>query len=185
VFDGAAGRPYRPDDPTHPLSVYGRTKCEGEAAVLANGPSALVVRTGWVHSAGAGNFVTRMIDLMKERDILRVVADQVGTPTHAPGLASALWALGRAGASGLHHYSDAGVASWYDFASAIAELAAARGLVPEVRVVPVTSAEFPTAARRPSFSVLDKSRTWALLGGPAPYWRVNLAASIDGMSAHG
>jgi dTDP-4-dehydrorhamnose reductase len=110
---------------------------------------------------------------------VRVVADQIGTPTWAPSLARALWALADAGARGLHHYTDAGVASWYDFAAAIEEESRAAGLRDRlVRVVPINSADYPMPAPRPFYSVLDKSATWALLGGPAPHWRVNLRENM-------
>ena len=175
VFDGSGSRPYRPDDAVNPLSIYGRTKLEGERAVAAADPDALIVRTAWVHSAGGANFVDTMLRLMRERDRLGIVADQVGTPTHAASLARALWALADAGATGIHHYTDAGVASWYDFAVAVEEEARALGLLDRpVRVEPIATADYPTPARRPAYSVLDKSASWAAIGGPAPHWRVNL-----------
>jgi dTDP-4-dehydrorhamnose reductase len=108
-----------------------------------------------------------------------VVADQLGTPTWAPSLAGALWALAAQGTTGLHHYTDAGVASWYDFAVAVAEEGAAAGLLDRAaRVVPIATADYPTPAPRPAYSVLDKSATWALLGGPALHWRVNLRKNM-------
>ncbi|HYJ31377.1 MAG TPA: sugar nucleotide-binding protein, partial [Allosphingosinicella sp.] len=126
------------------------------------------------------NFVNTMLRLMAERDEVRVVADQIGTPTWAPSLAAALWRLAELRASGIHHFTDAGIASWYDFAVAIAEEARAMGLVEApARIVPIATADYPTPARRPAFSVLDKSATWALLGRPAPHWRVNLRANLQ------
>ncbi len=127
VFDGDSARAYRPGDAPHPLSVYGRSKLEGEQAVLAAlGARAVVLRTSWVYGAHGRNFLHTMLRLMRERGAVRVVADQIGTPTATPPLAEALWQFAkRPGLAGVHHWTDAGVASWYDFAVAIAEEAAA------------------------------------------------------------
>ncbi|MGE4411458.1 MAG: dTDP-4-dehydrorhamnose reductase [Sphingobium sp.] len=183
VFDGQRGIPYRPDAPTAPIGAYGRTKLAGE---IAAGPEALIVRTAWVYGATGHNFVRTMLRLMAERDEVRVVADQIGTPTFAPHLASALWALYAAGARGIHHYTDSGAASWYDFAVAIQEEALAMGLLERaVPVIPITTADYPTPARRPSYSVLDKAATFALLGGPAPHWRDGLRRMLKDVKDHG
>lgn len=177
VFDGAQGRPYRPDDPRRPLSVYGQTKAAGEDAA---GPGAIVVRTSWVHAAGGANFVRKMIALMNEREELRVVADQIGAPTWATGLAAALWTLGQHGRAGIWHYRDCGVASWYDFAEAIGHEALALGLVTRVpRIVPVATDAFPTPARRPGFSLLDIDATSAFLGEAPAHWRANLKTMLQ------
>jgi dTDP-4-dehydrorhamnose reductase len=179
VFDGNGSRPYRPDDPVGPLSVYGRSKLEGEHAVTAGDPDALIVRTAWVYAAAGANFVNTMLRLMRERDTLGIVADQIGTPTHAASLARAIWTLVASGATGIYHYTDAGVASWYDFAVAIEEEARSIGLLDRsVRVEPIATADYPTPARRPAYSVLDKSATWAAIGGAAPHWRVELRAML-------
>lgn len=179
VFGGGACTPRAPGDPVAPQGVYARTKLAGEQAVAAADPDALIVRTAWVYAPAGQNFVNTMLRLMKERDEIRVVADQLGTPTWAPSLAGALWALAAQGAKGLHHYTDAGVASWYDFAVAVAEEGAEAGLLDRpARVVPIATADYPTLAPRPAYSVLDKSATWALLGGPAPHWRVNLRKNM-------
>jgi dTDP-4-dehydrorhamnose reductase len=176
VFDGTSGIPYAPDAPTNPLNAYGRTKLAGEVAA---GARALVIRTAWLYAPTGANFVRTMLRLMAERPEVRVVADQVGTPTYAPGLAAALWTLAQAHATGIYHYSDSGVASWYDFAVAIQEEALAIGLLDKtVPVIPVPTAEFPTPAKRPSYSVLDKSSTFERLGGATPHWRVNLRKMI-------
>jgi len=181
VFDGSAGTPYAPDTPTNPLGVYGRTKRDGE---LAAGEDALIVRTAWVYAPTGGNFVRTMLRLMRERPEVRVVADQIGTPTYAPGLAAALWAMAAQGAVGLHHYTDSGVASWYDFAVAIQEEALVAGLLESaVPVIPIATSDFPTPAKRPSYSVLDKSSTFAILGGPTPHWRANLRTMIAAIRA--
>lgn len=183
VFDGKASRPYLPADRPAPLSVYGRSKLAGERAV---GPDNLVVRTAWVYAGTGVNFLTTMMRLMHERDEIGVVADQIGTPTSATSLARALWRLAEAGAKGIHHYTDAGVASWYDFAVAIEEEGRAAGLLRRaVKVHPIAAAEFPRPAVRPSFSVLDKSSSWNMLDGPPLHWRKSLRAALMEMKAHG
>ena len=172
VFDGSSARAYLPDDARNPLSVYGRTKAEGEDHLRSED---LLVRTAWVYEAGGSNFVRTMIRLMKERDELGVVADQIGSPTWATGLAHTIWRLVKGEATGTFHHSDAGVASWYDFAVAIAEEAQALGLiarVPEIR--PITTRDYPTPAKRPMFSLLDCRATREVLGEPPVHWRKNL-----------
>lgn len=177
VFDGSSSRPYSPDDRPAPLSVYGRSKLAGEVA--AAGPANLILRTSWVYSADGANFVSTMLRLMAERDEVRVVADQVGTPTHALSLARATWRLVEKDAGGIHHFTDAGVASWYDFAVAIAEEAREAGLLArEVRVIPIPTDDYPTPARRPAFSVLDKASCWKLLSTPSRHWRAELRDAL-------
>ncbi|ATP17598.1 dTDP-4-dehydrorhamnose reductase [Sphingobium yanoikuyae] len=183
VFDGAAGTPYPTDAATSPLGVYGATKLEGERLA---GADALIVRTAWVYAPTGGNFVRTMLRLMSERSEVRVVADQIGTPTYAPALADALWAMSQTGAKGIYHYTDAGVASWYDFAVAIQEEALEAGLLTEkVPVIPIATSDFPTAAERPGYSVLDKSATYALIGKIAPHWRDNLRIMLKEIKTHG
>jgi dTDP-4-dehydrorhamnose reductase len=181
VFDGTAGTPYAPDAPTSPLGVYGETKLAGETLA---GEDALIVRTAWVYAPVGGNFVHTMLRLMKERPEIRVVADQIGTPSYAPALAAAIWKLIDVGATGIHHYTDSGAASWYDFAVAIYEEGRAAGLLDkDVSILPIATADYPTPARRPSYSVLDKGKTFAALGGPGPHWRTHLRAMIAGVQA--
>lgn len=169
VFDGTASQPIPPDALPAPVSVYGATKLAGE---IAAGPDALIVRTAWVYAAQGSNFVHTMLRLMRERDEVRVVADQIGTPTHAASLARAIWAL--AGQKGIFHWTDAGVASWYDFAVAIEEEALAIGLVDRAAaIIPIRTADYPTPARRPAYGVLDKTATWSITG-PAAHWRAEL-----------
>jgi dTDP-4-dehydrorhamnose reductase len=180
VFDGAASVPYRPDAATNPLGVYGRTKRDGERAVIDELPNhSTIVRTAWVYAATGANFVRTMLRVMRANGAVRVVADQVGTPTAARSLADTLWRIaGNPEIRGIHHWTDAGVASWYDFAVAIAEEGADLGLVPAgVTVSPITTADYPTPARRPSYSVLDK-RSLASYGLAPTHWRQRLRAVL-------
>ncbi len=178
VFDGRSSMPYAPDAPTNPLGAYGVTKRDGE---LAAGADALIVRTAWVYAAVGSNFVHTMLRLMRERDELRVVADQIGTPTHAASLAGAIWTLAAHGATGTYHWTDAGAASWYDFAVAIQEEALARGLLTlAIPVIPIRTADYPTPAARPNYSVLDKTTTFAITG-PARHWRDELRDCLTSM----
>lgn len=185
VFDGRSATPYRPESETGPLSVYGRTKLDGESRVLASlANRAVVLRTSWVYDAGGRNFVRTMIRLMNERRAVRVVADQVGTPTSAHSVAEVLWRFAQHEACGIFHWSDAGVASWYDFAVAIAEEGARLGIVPkDVEVTPIATEEYPTPAKRPAFSVLDKRATVAALGIKPVHWRVNLRRVLGEMAS--
>ncbi|MCA3255046.1 MAG: dTDP-4-dehydrorhamnose reductase [Alphaproteobacteria bacterium] len=184
VFDGTQSSPYLPGQPVAPLGVYGASKAAGEAAVQAALPEALIVRTAWVYAASGANFMLTMLRLMASQPALRVVGDQIGTPTHAASLARAIWSLAGAGATGLHHYTDAGAASWYDFAVAIQEEALALGLLARaIPVAPIRTADYPTPARRPAYSVLDKTDTYAALGTPAAHWRAELRAALHELAA--
>jgi dTDP-4-dehydrorhamnose reductase len=177
VFDGTAADPYTPDAPRNPQSAYGRTKAEGEDKLRSED---LLVRTAWVYEAGGANFVRTMIRLMNEREELGVVADQVGSPTWATGLARTIWALAEQGASGTFHHSDDGAISWHDFAVAIAEEAQALGLVKRIPVIKaITTADYPTPARRPAFSLLDCSKTRAAIGDQPVHWRTNLRLMLE------
>jgi dTDP-4-dehydrorhamnose reductase len=172
VFDGGSNRAYAPDARRNPLSTYGLSKAAGEDAA---GEGALIVRTSWVYAAGGGNFVRTMLRLMRERDELSVVHDQLGAPTLASGLAATIWALIAANATGIYHHRDAGVASWYDFAVAIQEEALALGMLTRtIPIHPIPASAYPVPARRPAFSLLDDSATRALLGDAPPHWRANL-----------
>lgn len=183
VFNGDNGVPYKPDDATSPVSVYGRSKLAGEEAVRQANADALIVRTAWVYGAHGANFMKTMLRLMDERSQVNVVSDQIGTPTHSVSLARALWALAQTDASGTHHFTDAGVASWYDFAVAIKEEALAAGLLQRsVPVNPIRSRDYPTPARRPAYSVLDKESCWNLLGQPSAHWRVELRKAMTQLS---
>ncbi|MGB5550833.1 MAG: dTDP-4-dehydrorhamnose reductase [Thermoanaerobaculia bacterium] len=181
VFDGERGRPYQPEDIPNPLNIYGASKRRGEEYVLdATDGSALILRTAWLYSGLGRNFVTAMLRRMNDGQALEIVADQVGTPTWAKGLAESIW---RAAASsrlqGLHHWTDAGVASWYDFAVAIQEEALACGLLGRPTVIrPINTVDYPTPAKRPRFSVLDKTTTWSGLAIQPLHWRAALRSML-------
>jgi dTDP-4-dehydrorhamnose reductase len=186
VFDGLQCRPYRVEDATAPVNVYGASKLAGEHAIMATaGLPWVIVRTAWVYGAHGKNFLRTMLRLFAEGRSPTVVDDQVGTPTHARSLARALWkAAADPEFAGLQHYTDAGVASWYDFAVAILEEARARGLVgPDVTVAPIPSSRYPTPARRAPYGVLDKTDTWNRLGGPPAHWREELRRALTEISA--
>ncbi|MBN2679236.1 dTDP-4-dehydrorhamnose reductase [Acidithiobacillus montserratensis] len=173
VFDGHRPTPYPTDSLRRPLGVYGASKAAGEVEVeRILGSKVLILRTAWVYSAHGKNFVKTMLRLMKEKESLGVVGDQLGSPTWAAGLAAAIWRAGEEpGFHGIQHWTDAGVASWYDFAVAIQEEALALGLLS--RAIPlqmIASSSYPTPARRPACAVLDKSASYAALGA-APHWR--------------
>jgi dTDP-4-dehydrorhamnose reductase len=181
VFDGDATRPYRPDDTARPLSVYGSSKLAGEQALIAQpGLDWRIVRTAWVYASSGRNFVLTMLRLFRERPVVRVVADQIGTPTSARSLAQCVWAAALdAGSPAILHFTDAGVASWYDFAVAIYEEARALGLITaEVKIEPIRTDQYPTPARRPAFSVLDCDATRERLGLSAVHWRKNLRETL-------
>lgn len=180
VFDGRQSRPYLPDDAVNPVNVYGESKLAGETAVRRIlGNEALILRTAWVYASRGRNFLVTMLRLMQEREELRVVEDQVGTPTHADDLADAILdAIQRSG-TGTHHWTDAGVASWYDFAVAIQRLGAAAGLdVADCRIVPIPGTEYPTPAQRPPFTVLDKTSFRTLLDRHGLHWQSTLETAI-------
>lgn len=171
VFDGTGHRPYTEDMATSPLGAYGRTKLAGEEAVKASGCRYLILRTAWLYSEYGNNFLKTMLRLTSERETLRVVFDQVGTPTYAGDLALAIFSLieaGRyAGNEGVYHFTDEGVCSWYDFA---VEIAAAAGHG-TCRIIPCHTSEFPTKATRPAYSVLDKTRFKETFRMDIPHWR--------------
>jgi dTDP-4-dehydrorhamnose reductase len=183
VFDGHRGTPWPPDAASAPRSVYGDSKRRGEEAVRdLLGARAIVVRTSWVYAARGRNFVRSMLSRMCAGDALRVVADQVGAPTSAPSLARALWAsleLGR-GAGRTLHWTDAGVASWYDLAVAVQEEALVRGmLTAPVPIAPIMTRDYPTAAVRPLYSVLETHSSADAFSVPAEHWRVALRRVMD------
>jgi dTDP-4-dehydrorhamnose reductase len=181
VFDGESARAYTPQDEPRPMSAYGRTKLQGEQAVTAMLPkAAIVLRTSWVYAATGRNFLLTMLRLMAERGAVRVVADQIGAPTTADSIACALWRMAeRRDAYGVHHWTDAGVASWYDFAVAIAEEAQALGKLQRPAVVtPIATEDYPTAARRPRCSLLDSRETRRAFGLSQLHWRAALRSVL-------
>lgn len=180
VFDGAKSSPYLPNDCPRPTGQYGASKLEGEKRVKEiYGDQALIIRTAWVYSVHGNNFVKTMLRLMTERDQLGVVADQVGTPTWAAGLARAIWQLADSEITGIYHWTDSGVASWYDFAVAIYEEATKIGLLTgSMDIHPLCTKEYPTTAHRPAYSVLEKSSTFNAIGYFAPHWRTQLRVML-------
>ena len=177
VFDGTGTKPYLPGDEPKPSGVYGASKLQGERAVMAETSSrALILRTAWVYSIHGSNFVKTMLRLMAEREELGVVDDQVGTPTWAKELAKTIWLIaGKTDMQGTYHWTDDGKASWYDFALAIQEEAYGLGLLQKtIPIKPIKTEEYPTPARRPAYSVLDKTSTLEALDCKPPHWRKSL-----------
>lgn len=174
VFDGASPEPYTEESPAAPQSVYGRTKLAGEEAIRASGCKHLILRTSWLYSEYGHNFLKTMLRLTAERERLNVVFDQTGTPTYAGDLALAIFSIVEkgmyAGNEGTYHFSDEGACSWYDFA---VEIAAAVGH-DKCRIEPCRTADYPTAARRPAYSVLDKSKLKRTFGIEIPHWRESM-----------
>jgi dTDP-4-dehydrorhamnose reductase len=186
VFDGSGTRPYREDDAAAPLGAYGASKWAGEQAVRASGAAHKIFRLCWVYGPRGGNFLLTMLRLAREREVLRVVADQQGTPTPAAWIADATAEAlrRRPEASGTWHLAAGGQASWFEFASEIVGRAAAMGLIEKApRVEPITTAEFPTRARRPARSVLDTSRLAADFGLRLPPWQDGVAECLERLRA--
>ena len=182
VFNGSQGSPYKPDQPVDPLGVYGASKAAGESAAASVLDSArlCILRTSWVYGPVGKNFLLTMLRLMRERQELGVVADQVGCPTATSGLAKACWAVLEHNVSGVHHWSDAGAATWYDFAVAIADLGERAGLLHNpVQINPLTTADYPTPAKRPCYSLLDSSFTREALALGSSHWRLALENVIS------
>ena len=183
VYHGAKNEPLRETDPVSPKGVYARTKLAGERAALAENPHTMVLRTSWVYAPHGHNFVRTMLRLAAERPEIRVVFDQIGTPTYAPDLAEAVMHIVQkverqevalADFAGIWHYSNEGVASWYDFAHAIFSRTGAG-----TRLVPIETREFPTPARRPPFSVLNKAKVKAQFGLDIPHWQDSLERCLS------
>lgn len=175
VFDGTACSPYSTDHPTAPTSVYGETKLKGEQAAIAVWPETVIIRTSWLYSTFGNNFVKTMIRLGNERDSLSVVFDQVGSPTNAADLASAIITIINQDCkvSGIFHFSNEGVCSWYDFAHSIMQK---KGL--DCELSPVDSSGFPTKATRPNYSVMDKARIKESYNISIPHWEEALDACL-------
>lgn len=175
VFDGTKHTPYVEDDETCPNSVYGRTKLVGELNVQKLCERSMIIRTAWLYSTFGNNFVKTMIRLGKERPVLGVIFDQIGTPTYARDLAVAIMtAINEGIVPGIYHFSNEGVTSWYDFTKAIHRIAG----IKECQVRPLHTAEYPTPANRPHYSVLDKTRIKTVYGIEIPYWEESLEECI-------
>ena len=186
VFDGSASRPYREDDATAPLGVYGASKLAGENALRASGARHAILRTAWVYSAHGHNFLRTILRLAGEREELRVVADQRGAPTPAAWIADASARILAQGVenSGTWHLVAGGETSWHGFAEAIMQEAQAAGLLQRVpRVLPIATADYPTPARRPAYSVMDTARLRRDFGIAPPDWRDGLRAVVAGIAA--
>ena len=181
VFDGSSSKPYVETDSVNPQSIYGKTKLLGEQLCINENPETVIIRTSWLYSAFGNNFVKTMLRLGAERGKLNVVFDQVGTPTYAADLANAILAIIKLCENepkrfipGVYHYSNEGVASWFDFAKAIFEISEVKCIVS-----PGRSGEFPTPAKRPEFSVLDKSKIKTTFGLEIPYWKDSLITCVE------
>jgi dTDP-4-dehydrorhamnose reductase len=176
VFDGNSSKPLREDDRTSPINVYGESKLRGEELARLEDPDVLIIRTAWVYSEFGNNFVKTMIRLMKERDSVNVINDQIGSPTYAADLAAAILKI--CGAEkfvpGIFHYSNAGRISWYDFACAIKELTGS-----SCKVNPIPSSAYPTAARRPKFSLLNTSKITSMYSLTIPEWKNSLVKCLE------
>ncbi|WP_411869757.1 dTDP-4-dehydrorhamnose reductase [Vulcanococcus limneticus] len=189
VFNGRQGSPYRPEQPRDPLGAYGASKAAGEEAVeellgatagIDGTSQGVILRTSWVIGPVGHNFALTMLRLHRERDQIGVVADQVGCPTSTVTLASACWRAIERNLAGIHHWSDAGAASWYDVAVAVGELGSELGLLERMaQVNPITTAEFPTPAQRPSYSLMECSDTRKALELPAAHWRQALRELLE------
>lgn len=179
VFDGTNHRPYRESDKVNPISQYGTTKRKGETALLALAPEALIIRTAWLYSTFGNNFVKTMLRLADSQPEIKVVSDQVGTPTYARDLAAAIAKIlhSHQWVPGIFHFTDEGAASWYDFAKAIFRIAGKN-----VKVTPIPTEDFPTPANRPAYSILDKTRIKATYGVKIPHWEESLRDCMNLLS---
>ncbi len=173
IFDGTASQPYKETHKTNPVSVYGQSKLQGEVLAIRNAPSTIIIRTAWVYSSFKANFVKTMLRLMKEKESINVVSDQFGCPTYAADLAAAILQIIASNQSkenpGIYNYSNAGITNWYEFAVAIKKLTGSNCIVN-----PITTAEYPTAAKRPAFSVLDTSKIKETFNLHIPNWEESL-----------
>jgi dTDP-4-dehydrorhamnose reductase len=182
VFNGDKGSPYLTDDPIQPLGVYGASKAQGELAISNTLPKqSCIIRTSWVYSTHGNNFVKTMLRLMADKPELGIISDQIGSPTYAKNLAKACILAVKNKVCGIHHWTDAGVASWYDFAVAIQEIAIEKGLLNnKIPINPIRTIDYPTPAARPSYSVLDKtSCNTAFSELPLVHWRTQLINMMD------
>ncbi|MDO3642702.1 dTDP-4-dehydrorhamnose reductase [Mucilaginibacter sp. L3T2-6] len=176
VFKGDISRPLKETDAASPISVYGQTKLDGELAVAAALDKHFIIRTGWLYSEYANNFVKTMLRLGSERSELKIIADQVGTPTYAIDLAGFILNIieNNSDAYGTYHYSNEGVTSWFDFARAVFDISGIK-----VKAIPIRTDEYITKASRPAYSVMDKSKAKQTFGIEIPYWRDSLAICLN------
>jgi len=176
IFKGDEPTPRLEDDIAEPISVYGLTKLEGEQDIIRILDEHYILRTSWLYSEFGNNFVKTMLKLGAERDLLKIIADQVGSPTYAIDLADCILDIITSGktAYGVYHYSNEGVTSWYDFAMGIFDISGT-----EVKVLPIRTSEYPTKATRPAFSVMDKAKIKNTFNIEIPYWRHSLATCIE------
>jgi len=179
IFAGNSPHPLIETDPTEPISVYGLTKLEGEQVIFPLTEKYFILRTSWLYSEYANNFVKTMLKLGKERAELKIIADQVGSPTYAIDLASAVLQIIESGSNayGIYHYSNEGVTSWYDFAQGIFDISKT-----EVKTFPIRTAEYPTKAMRPAYSVMDKAKIKKTFSIEIPYWRHSLEKCIAALA---
>jgi len=176
VFDGNTSIAYKEDHLPNPMGVYGQTKLKGEQAIIEHLEQHFIIRTAWLYSEYGNNFLKTMIQLSNDRNDLSVVVDQIGTPTYASDLASTIirFINSKNNQYGLYHYSNEGVASWYDFAKAIFDERQS-----DINLTPIKSESYPTPAKRPHFSVLDKSKIKSCLNIEIPYWRDSLKKALN------
>ncbi len=182
VFDGTNYRPYRESDKVNPISQYGTTKRKGETSLLALSPEAIIIRTAWLYSSFGHNFLKVMLEKANTQQDLKVVCDQIGTPTYARDLAAAIVKViqSHQWVPGIYHFTNEGAASWYDFAKAIFRIAGINK-----KVIPIPTEDYPTAAKRPSYSILDRSRIKATYGVEIPHWEESLSDCIKLMKQNG
>jgi dTDP-4-dehydrorhamnose reductase len=175
VFKGDVAHPLTETDDARPISVYGQTKLDGELAIAAILKEHFIIRTGWLYSEYANNFVKTMLKLGSERDGLKIIADQVGTPTYAIDLAAFIFTVinSQSKAFGIYHYSNEGVTSWFDFARAIFDISET-----QIKTIPIRTDEYPTKATRPAYSVMDKTKAKQTFNIEIPYWRDSLISCI-------
>lgn len=177
VFDGTADKPYKETDLTNPVSVYGKSKLQGEELAVQHCPSAIIIRTSWLYSSFKNNFVKTMLRLMKEKESIGVVSDQYGSPTYAADLALAIMRIIKSDLSkenpGIYHYANAGSTSWHTFAVAIKKISGSN-----CAVNPITTSEYPTAAKRPAYSVMDTTKIAATFPVAVPDWEESLQKCI-------
>lgn len=177
VFDGSSEKPYKESDHTHPINMYGESKQKGELHALENDPKSVIIRTSWLYSRYGQNFVKTMLRLMQERDELRIVSDQQGSPTHAADLANAVCRIITGNNNipgGIYHFANQGVTTWYHFANAIRQEAGYT-----CSITPIPSSDYPTPAKRPHYSVLDTQKIRDQFGVNIPYWKDSLSDCMN------